>query len=176
DRSGRLVALGGLVWLVGLVLAFTGLWTAAGGGGAGAAQGAVELFDTVIRVGSNLASFARLAAFGLTHAALGTVIWQGTVALWSLGGAAWFAAVLLFAVGNALEFSLEALVAGVQAFQLAKWCDADVIVYVGCGERGNEMADVMTDLAGLEDSRTGAAARTAHGGDRQHLEHADDGA
>ncbi|MEV0694797.1 V-type ATP synthase subunit A [Streptomyces sp. NPDC050388] len=39
--------------------------------------------------------------------------------------------------------------------QIAKWCDADVIVYVGCGERGNEMADVITELPGLEDPRTG---------------------
>ena len=39
--------------------------------------------------------------------------------------------------------------------QIAKWCDADVIVYVGCGERGNEMADVLRDLAELEDSRFG---------------------
>ncbi|TCC21605.1 V-type ATP synthase subunit A [Kribbella sindirgiensis] len=39
--------------------------------------------------------------------------------------------------------------------QLAKWCDADVIVYVGCGERGNEMADVLGDLAELTDPRTG---------------------
>jgi len=39
--------------------------------------------------------------------------------------------------------------------QLAKWCDADVIVYVGCGERGNEMADVVSELAELEDPRTG---------------------
>jgi V/A-type H+/Na+-transporting ATPase subunit A len=39
--------------------------------------------------------------------------------------------------------------------QIAKWCDADVIVYVGCGERGNEMADVLDDLARLEDPRTG---------------------
>jgi V/A-type H+-transporting ATPase subunit A len=39
--------------------------------------------------------------------------------------------------------------------QVAKWCDADVIVYVGCGERGNEMADVVQDLAELEDPRTG---------------------
>ncbi|MCU0265143.1 MAG: V-type ATP synthase subunit A [Actinomycetia bacterium] len=39
--------------------------------------------------------------------------------------------------------------------QLAKWCDADVIVYVGCGERGNEMADVVADLQELEDPRTG---------------------
>jgi V/A-type H+-transporting ATPase subunit A len=40
--------------------------------------------------------------------------------------------------------------------QVAKWCDADVIVYVGCGERGNEMADVVADLADLDDPRTGA--------------------
>ncbi|MEU8691428.1 V-type ATP synthase subunit A [Streptomyces sp. NPDC048665] len=39
--------------------------------------------------------------------------------------------------------------------QIAKWCDADVIVYVGCGERGNEMADVIAELAELTDPRTG---------------------
>ena len=38
---------------------------------------------------------------------------------------------------------------------LAKWCDADVIVYVGCGERGNEMAEVLDELPKLEDPRTG---------------------
>lgn len=38
---------------------------------------------------------------------------------------------------------------------LAKWCDADVIVYVGCGERGNEMAGVLHDFPALEDPRTG---------------------
>ena len=39
--------------------------------------------------------------------------------------------------------------------QIAKWCDADVIVYVGCGERGNEMADVIEEFGGLTDPRTG---------------------
>ena len=39
--------------------------------------------------------------------------------------------------------------------QIAKWSDADVIVYVGCGERGNEMADVLDGLSDLEDPRTG---------------------
>jgi V/A-type H+-transporting ATPase subunit A len=39
--------------------------------------------------------------------------------------------------------------------QIAKWCDADVIVYVGCGERGNEMADVIAELSALQDPRTG---------------------
>jgi V/A-type H+-transporting ATPase subunit A len=38
---------------------------------------------------------------------------------------------------------------------LAKWCDADVIVYVGCGERGNEMAEVLRELPELSDPRTG---------------------
>ena len=41
--------------------------------------------------------------------------------------------------------------------QIAKWCDADVIVYVGCGERGNEMADVLEEMAHLDDPRTGRA-------------------
>ncbi len=38
---------------------------------------------------------------------------------------------------------------------LAKWCNADVIVYVGCGERGNEMAEVLHDFPQLEDPHTG---------------------
>jgi V/A-type H+-transporting ATPase subunit A len=46
--------------------------------------------------------------------------------------------------------------------QITKWCDADVIVYVGCGERGNELADMLAELARLTDPRTGGtlAART----------------
>ncbi len=39
--------------------------------------------------------------------------------------------------------------------QLAKWADADVIVYVGCGERGNEMTDVLMEFPELEDPNTG---------------------
>jgi V/A-type H+-transporting ATPase subunit A len=38
---------------------------------------------------------------------------------------------------------------------LAKWCDADVIIYVGCGERGNEMAEVLHEFPQLSDPRTG---------------------
>jgi V/A-type H+/Na+-transporting ATPase subunit A len=41
--------------------------------------------------------------------------------------------------------------------QIAKWSDADVIVYVGCGERGNEMADVLEEFPRLVDPRTGRA-------------------
>jgi V/A-type H+/Na+-transporting ATPase subunit A len=39
--------------------------------------------------------------------------------------------------------------------QIAKWCAADVIVYVGCGERGNELAEVVAELLELSDPRTG---------------------
>lgn len=39
--------------------------------------------------------------------------------------------------------------------QLAKWCDADIIVYVGCGERGNEMTQVLDEFGELIDPRTG---------------------
>jgi len=39
---------------------------------------------------------------------------------------------------------------------LAKWADVDIIVYVGCGERGNEMTEVLEEFPELEDPRTGA--------------------
>jgi V/A-type H+-transporting ATPase subunit A len=39
--------------------------------------------------------------------------------------------------------------------QIVKWAAADVIVFVGCGERGNELADALADLAALEDPSTG---------------------
>ncbi|HHV31990.1 V-type ATP synthase subunit A [Caproiciproducens sp. LBM24188] len=39
--------------------------------------------------------------------------------------------------------------------QLAKWCDADIIVYVGCGERGNEMSQVLDEFAELIDPKSG---------------------
>lgn len=41
--------------------------------------------------------------------------------------------------------------------QLAKWADADIIVYVGCGERGNEMTDVLREFPELNDPKTGEA-------------------
>jgi V/A-type H+/Na+-transporting ATPase subunit A len=38
--------------------------------------------------------------------------------------------------------------------QFAKWCDADVIVYIGCGERGNEMTEILREFPHLKDPRT----------------------
>lgn len=39
--------------------------------------------------------------------------------------------------------------------QLAKWCDADIIIYIGCGERGNEMTNVLEEFGELNDPKTG---------------------
>ncbi len=39
--------------------------------------------------------------------------------------------------------------------QLAKWSDAEIVVYIGCGERGNEMTEVLTEFPQLEDPKTG---------------------
>jgi V/A-type H+-transporting ATPase subunit I len=107
-----------VVVVAGLVLAYGGLLAATGGGAAGAAEAGVELFDGVIRLGTNFVSFARLAAFGLAHAALLGIVWQATTGLWAAGGLAMLAAVAVFVLGNALTFTLEGVVAGVQALRL----------------------------------------------------------
>ena len=72
----------------------------------------------MVRLGSNVVSFTRLAAFGLTHAALGLLVWEGTRALWHRGGLLSVAALVVFAAGTILAFSLEALVAAIQALRL----------------------------------------------------------
>ena len=56
--------------------------------------------------------------------------------------------------------------------QLAKWSDVDIVVYIGCGERGNEMTDVLREFPELKDPRTGGVPDEADGADRQHLRHA----
>jgi V/A-type H+/Na+-transporting ATPase subunit I len=113
-----LVAVGLLLCAAGLLLALIGLYAESGGGAAGLLQAAIGGLDLVVRLGSNLVSFARLAAFGMTHAALGWVVWRGTTALWAHSWVGVVGAVVLFAVGNAVAFALEALVAGVQALRL----------------------------------------------------------
>ena len=44
----------------------------------------------------------------------------------------------------------------VMQHQLAKWSDADIVVYIGCGERGNEMTEVLTEFPALKNPKTGA--------------------
>lgn len=125
-RGGAWLVTGAVVALTAVALAAVGFLAEAGGGATGVMQSVIELFDLIVRLGSNVVSFTRLAAFGLTHAALGLVVWQGTRALWRLGldqhGVAGVAstagAIAVFAVGTALAFSLEALVAAIQALRL----------------------------------------------------------
>ncbi|MGW2702771.1 V-type ATPase 116kDa subunit family protein [Streptomyces sp. NPDC001340] len=109
---------GAVLAVAGLSLVALGLFRATAGGGAGLAETVVRLFDVVVRTGTNTLSFARLAAFGLTHAALADLVWRGTTGLAGRGAAWVVGAVVLFAVGTALSFGLEALVAGVQALRL----------------------------------------------------------
>ncbi|MCX4862506.1 ATPase [Streptomyces sp. NBC_00257] len=109
---------GAALGVTGLTLVALGLFRATAGGAAGCAETAVRLFDVVVRTGTNTMSFARLAAFGLTHAALADLVWRGTTGLAGRGAAGVAGAAMLFAVGTALSFALEALVAGVQALRL----------------------------------------------------------
>lgn len=117
-HSGTALIAAATAAVAALALALAGFLVEAGGGGTGVFQAVVELFDFVVRLGSNAVSFARLAAFGLTHAALGLLVWEATRALWHSGGVMIAAAVVVFAVGNAVAFGLEALVAAIQALRL----------------------------------------------------------
>ena len=113
------VVLGGAVLaLGGLGASYAGLLASSSGGAGGAVEAGVELFDLVVRLGSNVVSFARLAAFGMTHAALAAVVWQATTSLWGHGVAGAVGAVVVFLVGNAVTFALEGLVAAIQALRL----------------------------------------------------------
>ncbi|MFE9172164.1 V-type ATPase 116kDa subunit family protein [Streptomyces kebangsaanensis] len=109
---------GAVLAAAGLALVAAGLFRATAGGFAGLAETVVRLFDVVVRAATNTLSFARLAAFGLTHAALADLVWRGTAGLAGRGAAGLAGAVALFAVGTAASFALEALVAGVQALRL----------------------------------------------------------
>ena len=117
-HCGAVQIAGAALALLGAVAAAIGLAAEAPGGAAGGFQVGIGLFDLVTRIGSNAVSFARIAAFGLTHAALGAVVWQGTTGLAHHGPGGLAGAVALFAVGNAAAFALEGLVVAVQAMRL----------------------------------------------------------
>jgi V/A-type H+/Na+-transporting ATPase subunit I len=125
--------LGGALALVGALLLGAGFHAEAGRGAAAATQATVEVVDSLIRVVANVISFARLAAFGLMHAALAEVVWDATTALWG-GVAGSVFAVAVFLVGNALTFSLEALVAAVQALRL-EYYELFSRIFAGEGQR-----------------------------------------
>ena len=115
--AGALMAAAVAVVFAGVVLLFGG-FAASERSSTAVAQALIEVLDAVIRVGANLISFTRLAAFGLMHAALGLVVLDGARSLWHGGPAGVAAGAALFLVGNAAAFALEALVAAVQAMRL----------------------------------------------------------
>ena len=119
EHRATIVLTGTVIVALALALSFIGLFAEAGARAAAVLEAGVELFDGLLRLGTNTVSFARLAAFGLTHAALCSLVWSGTANLWHRGGVLDVTgALLVFVVGNALTFALEALVAGIQALRL----------------------------------------------------------
>jgi len=102
------------VAVVALVL---GLRAEAGSGATGVLEVLIGLLDELLRLFSNVFSFARLAAFGLMHAAIGRVVLHAAGSLTGnpIGDVA---AVVTFAVGWAAAFALEGLVVAVQALRL----------------------------------------------------------
>jgi len=127
--SGGLLALGiaahsGAIELSGFALAAAaalaltvGLRVEAGGGAAAFGVVLIGLLDALLRLVSNLFSFARLAAFGLMHAAIGQVVLHAAGGLTGapIGD---LAAGAVFLAGFALAFVLEGLVVAVQALRL----------------------------------------------------------
>jgi V/A-type H+-transporting ATPase subunit I len=101
---------------VGLGLTFVGFLYQAGGGGIGIVEAVVELFNSTLRLGANSISFARLAAFGIAHAAIGALVWNATHVLFAAG--IWYAAIPVFVAGNAAAFVLELVVVAIQALRL----------------------------------------------------------
>lgn len=120
------------VCALGLGLATAGFVADGGGEQGRILQAVVQVVDTVIRTASNLVSFARLAAFGLTHAALAALVWSGTTALAGHGPLGLLAAIVVFTAGNALTFALEGLVAAIQALRL-EYYELFSRVFVGEG-------------------------------------------
>jgi V/A-type H+/Na+-transporting ATPase subunit I len=114
---GTLVMVGLLLAAVAIVPLTVGLRAQAGGGATGVLEVGIGLFDALLRLFSNLFSFARLAAFGLMHAAIGQVVLHaaGSLTGTPIGD---IAAALTFLVGWTVAFALEGLVVAVQALRL----------------------------------------------------------
>ena len=55
---------------------------------------------------------------------------------------------------------------------VAKWAEADIVVYIGCGERGNEMTDVLNEFPELKDPKTGQSPDGKNRTDRKYIGYA----
>jgi V/A-type H+/Na+-transporting ATPase subunit I len=116
-HMGSLQIAGLLLAAVAIVPLTVGLRAGAGGGATGVLEVVIGLFDALVRLFSNVFSFARLAAFGLMHAAIGQVVLHaaGSLTGTPIGDVA---AAVTFFVGWAVAFALEGLVVTVQALRL----------------------------------------------------------
>jgi V/A-type H+-transporting ATPase subunit I len=117
DDSSPARATGVGIALVGVGLLFVGALAQAGWSLGGITRGLVEVMDNIVRIGSNVISFARLAAFGMTHAALSLVTLEGVRQV-AGGPVGWVLAVVLFVIGTAVALALEGMVATIQALRL----------------------------------------------------------
>lgn len=115
-RSTLILIAAAAIALIGLVLIFVGNLANAGATSTRYLEAIVETFSAVLRLGANSISFARLAAFGMVHAAIGSLVWTATAGL--AGAGMWLTAVPVLVIGNAVAFSLELLVAAIQALRL----------------------------------------------------------
>ncbi len=116
-RASALQVIGLILAAVGLAALSTGLRSEPGAGGTAVGMVAVGLLDTLLRMFSNVFSFARLAAFGLMHAAIGLVVLHAAGGLTGsvIGD---LAAGALFVLGSGIAFALEGIVVAVQALRL----------------------------------------------------------
>lgn len=115
--GGPAVAAGVAAAVVAVAMLAVGLRAEAGDGALAIVQVIVGLFDALVRLFSNVVSFARLAAFGLMHAALAKVVLDAAGAM-AGSPAGDVAAVIAFVLGGALAFTLEGVVAAAQALRL----------------------------------------------------------
>lgn len=116
--SNQLARIAGIVTsLLGVAFLFAGTFVTSGRGLGGLTQAFIEVMDVLVRIGSNVVSFTRLAAFGMTHAALSLVTFEGARDL-AGGPVGWGLAVLLFVIGTAVALALEGMVATIQALRL----------------------------------------------------------
>ena len=158
--GGSLVALGALthrpllepagLLVVGVAVLplVLGLRADAGSGPTAVLEVLIGLLDELLRLFSNVFSFARLAAFGLMHAAIGQVVLH---AAGSLTGTAVgdLAAALTFAVGWAAAFALEGLVVAVQALRL-EYYELFSRLFVG---EGRQFAPFRLPLMSTKEAR-----------------------
>lgn len=158
--GGGLVALGvtahvALLDTLGVVLGVTavislaiGLGSAAGTGATGVFEVIIGLLDALVRLLSNVFSFARLAAFGLMHAAIGQVVLHaaGSLTGTPMGD---LAAAAVFALGLAVAFALEGLVVAVQALRL-EYYELFSRLFVG---EGRPFRPLSLRLLSIEEAR-----------------------